>query len=426
MKTKMIFTIAALLMLGSVCLNAQGSGEGATPTDYSKQPFTIVAHNEDVTISMVATTSEVFEDVKFSTDKGQTWTFFFNTDVFYKVIPANTTLSLRGFFLTYLYSFEISGGTFDVEGNIASLSASSYETKWETKTVVGGLKSLFSGHTNLVSAENLVLPATTLLESCYKNMFKGCTSLTKAPELPATTLAKGCYASMFSGCTSLNYIKCLATDISATDCTDGWLDGVSSSGTFVKAASMNNWSTGASGIPSGWTVINDGAASTDYSKQPFTIVPLEKDMTVWFLGERDDHVTESINVFYSYDGGETWIEKGFGDWRQVTVNLGQKVSLRVNNCSSAWGIKNTNSEDNILGRFNVEGVLESMSPCDGYKGYFKGMTTLVSAENLIIPEDTYCEEMFAGCKNLKKALVDNMRCYGRTDNCKCRKNYSFE
>ena len=57
---------------------------------------------------------------------------------------------------------------------------------------------------------------------------------------------------MFYGCTSLNYIKCLATDISATDCTNNWVSGVSSTGTFVKASSMKFWPTGNSGIPTGW------------------------------------------------------------------------------------------------------------------------------------------------------------------------------
>ena len=34
-------------------------------------------------------------------------------------------------------------------------------------------------------------------------MFNGCDSLTKAPELPAETLAEYCYSDMFSGCESL-------------------------------------------------------------------------------------------------------------------------------------------------------------------------------------------------------------------------------
>lgn len=38
---------------------------------------------------------------------------------------------------------------------------------------------------------------------CFRNMFAGCDSLTKAPELPATILAEYCYDGMFRGCTSL-------------------------------------------------------------------------------------------------------------------------------------------------------------------------------------------------------------------------------
>ena len=111
---------------------------------------------------------------------------------------------------------------------------------------------MFSGCTSLTTAPKL--PATTLADKCYYRMFWNCTSLTTASELPATALAVGCYYNMFMGCTHLNYIKCLATDISATDCTTNWVYGVASSGTFVKNVSMKSWTTGDSGIPSGWTV----------------------------------------------------------------------------------------------------------------------------------------------------------------------------
>ena len=86
-------------------------------------------------------------------------------------------------------------------------------------------------------------------------MFEGCTSLTSAPELPATTLTNYCYQAMFRNCTSLNYIKCLATNISATYSHQNWVSGVqTTSGTFVKAPSMSSWSTGVDGIPTNWTV----------------------------------------------------------------------------------------------------------------------------------------------------------------------------
>ena len=112
--------------------------------------------------------------------------------------------------------------------------------------------SMFKSCTGLTTAP--VLPATTLVESCYRNMFYGCTSLTTAPELPATTLADYCYNSMFNGCRNLNYVKCLATNISASNALQYWLSDVSTTGTFVKAASMSSWPTGVSGIPNNWTV----------------------------------------------------------------------------------------------------------------------------------------------------------------------------
>ena len=112
---------------------------------------------------------------------------------------------------------------------------------------------MFENCTSLATAPEL--PATTLADCCYFSMFSRCTSLTTAPELPATTLVIGCYFEMFKNCYNLNYIKCLATDISAIGCTEDWLDGVSSTGTFVKHPSAT-WPTGNDGIPSGWTVVD--------------------------------------------------------------------------------------------------------------------------------------------------------------------------
>ena len=111
---------------------------------------------------------------------------------------------------------------------------------------------MFKGCTSLTAAP--VLPATTLANDCYWFMFENCTGLTAAPELPATTLVGSCYQGMFKNCSNLNYIKCLATNISASYCTQNWVQGVSSTGTFVKDPSMTRWTTGNNGIPSGWTV----------------------------------------------------------------------------------------------------------------------------------------------------------------------------
>lgn len=97
------------------------------------------------------------------------------------------------------------------------------------------------------------LPATTLANNCYSNMFSY-TALTTAPDLPATILAKSCYDSIFLSCTNLNYIKMLATDISASGCLNDWVGGVASRGTFVKNKNATWNVTGVSGVPSGWTI----------------------------------------------------------------------------------------------------------------------------------------------------------------------------
>ena len=139
--------------------------------------------------------------------------------------------------------------------------------------------SMFYSCTSLIKAPKL--PATTLARSCYNTMFRQCFSLTqapelpavtlvddcydamfytsgliKAPELPATTLARGCYRNMFQFCTSLNYIKCLATDISAEYCTLTWTTNASDKGEFHCKPNVA-WPEGSSGIPSGWTRIDD-------------------------------------------------------------------------------------------------------------------------------------------------------------------------
>ena len=113
--------------------------------------------------------------------------------------------------------------------------------------------SMFGNCTSLTEAPEL--PATNLANSCYSYMFINCTSLTEAPELPATNLANSCYSYMFMSCWKLNYIKIYATDISANNCLQTWVAGVSSTGTFYKDA-LTHFETGYSGIPEGWNVID--------------------------------------------------------------------------------------------------------------------------------------------------------------------------
>ena len=96
------------------------------------------------------------------------------------------------------------------------------------------------------------LPATTLATFCYYGMFWNCTGLTAAPVLPATTLVSNCYGNMFYGCKKLNTVTCLATDHSATGCTNEWLNTVAATGTFIAKDGVE-WDTNStSAIPPGW------------------------------------------------------------------------------------------------------------------------------------------------------------------------------
>lgn len=155
-----------------------------------------------------------------------------------------------------VYSYFSTNVSFNIRGNIMSLINSTNFKDLRTLNSEYTFRGLFSTCVNLKDASNLLLPATTLSKGCYEGMFSNCYVLTAAPELPATSLTQNCYAYMFATCLNLNYIKCLATDISTPYCTLSWTSNVSPTGIFVKAASMNDWETGASGIPEGWAIIN--------------------------------------------------------------------------------------------------------------------------------------------------------------------------
>ncbi len=60
---------------------------------------------------------------------------------------------------------------------------------------------MFSGCNKMV--ETPALPSTSLAKYCYGGMFDSCWLIKSAPELPATTLADYCYEYMFDDCKSL-------------------------------------------------------------------------------------------------------------------------------------------------------------------------------------------------------------------------------
>jgi hypothetical protein len=85
-------------------------------------------------------------------------------------------------------------------------------------------------------------------------MFRNCVNITEGMVLPALTLVDSCYSEMFYGCTNLSKIKMLATSIYANGCLGIWVSGVAAEGTFIKNAKATWTTTGANGVPTGWTI----------------------------------------------------------------------------------------------------------------------------------------------------------------------------
>lgn len=117
--------------------------------------------------------------------------------------------------------------------------------------------SMFSSCSGLTSVPDDLLPVTTLAPYCYQYMFINCSGLTTAPDLPAAELVSSCYNCMFENCSNLHSIKCLAASgINENQSTYNWVNNVSTTGTFTKAAGAS-WPTNSSnGIPIGWTVVD--------------------------------------------------------------------------------------------------------------------------------------------------------------------------
>lgn len=145
-----------------------------------------------------------------------------------------------------------------------------------TTLAVGCYSRMFSGCYDLITGPTL--PATTLADYCYAHMFEDCSKLTTAPTLPATTLTNYCYQSMFEGCSKLNYIKMLATDISGDYCLYDWVNGVASTGSFVKNPDATWEVYGRSGIPNGWTVVMDGEEENNTFEFPIYLEIDEYDL----------------------------------------------------------------------------------------------------------------------------------------------------
>ena len=198
--------------------------------DYASQPFTLVAL-EDGTMDIAMPSGATF--MNYSVNDGA---WIDNTEDIALEVKANDKVKLKGNAIGvrgYYKIFDLSM-PFNAEGNIMSLL---YGDDFKDKTTIEGERCFENcfGSTNIVSAKNLILLATTLTKECYYYMFEGCTSLVEAPELLATTLAEGCYSNMFRDCTSLVEAPQLPATTLASSCYFSMFQGCTS---LVKAPQL--------------------------------------------------------------------------------------------------------------------------------------------------------------------------------------------
>ena len=200
-----------------------------------KEPLTFKIISGGTIVWKSADTS-IAKTISYSKDNGDTWTNItanedgtnINVNLGDVIIFKGDNSGYASSLLSY-NAFQTTGDTlFSVQGNIMSLIDSTGFATAETLTDSYTFCKLFYNCSGLVSAENLILPATALTDSCYHTMFYNCASLTAAPELPATTLASDCYAYMFINCNSLTTAPALPATTLANNCYWGMFQGCTS------------------------------------------------------------------------------------------------------------------------------------------------------------------------------------------------------
>lgn len=197
------------------------------PYDYSKNYLTFIAKSNGTFNFSGSSSGSTANVIQYSTNNGETWSEALssatvNVNSGDKVLWKGemTPITVGPSYNPYKMIGGFSEGTanFDAKGNIMSLL---YGDNFIEQTSLSDQTYTFYKlfyNSKIVDASNLILPATTLTNNCYSNMFENCSDLTTAPKLPATTLAKSCYNNMFSNCTSLTTAPLLQTTILAERC----------------------------------------------------------------------------------------------------------------------------------------------------------------------------------------------------------------
>lgn len=226
---------------------------------------------EENTLSIAKHQSEAYSvTVEYSTDE-QNWQTLGTTGqtALTLTVPANGRVYLRAttpswghfYYGTVRYQYIDMAKAWGIGGNIASLL---YGANFIGQTTLpnmseptfGGLfNSWDTRHWTLQTADNLIIPFTTLSPSCCCQMFYNHSSLTKAPDLSnINTINDNSFDSMFYYCRFLSSVDIRSMTTWDTNNTGSWLTGVASTGTVYINSALDGVipENSASGIPRNW------------------------------------------------------------------------------------------------------------------------------------------------------------------------------
>ena len=352
--------------------------------DFSKQYLTVRSRENSNTITFfVASSATQGKTLQYSTDGGSNWTSFtMGSSNQTKTISLNSgeTVMFKGDCdrmgtenTANKYSRIYSSKKIDVYGNIMSfLYGDDFSDKVSFKSTAHTytFMKFFEG-ADIVDASNLILPATTLVENCYRTMFWNNSHMTTAPLLPAKTLVSYCYYHLFENCSSLSSIRCLATSgMRQNNSTAAWVNNVASSGTFEYPSDyVSGWLMGIDGVPNNWTMvvyvppftvdvdnISAPASGSAYtinltSSNPWTATTEQSWLTVSpssGTGDTALTVTISANGSLQRSGSITITDSNSNS---ITITVYQaKASVSLKSCSLA-------RSGNVVNRMYREGQL---------------------------------------------------------------------
>ena len=312
------------------------------------------------------------------------------------------------------------------------------------KSMFQGCVSLGNNSSSSSSNNEYNLPAAQLFSHCYDSMFKGCVSLTEIPELlysslaysscenmfygctalisvvlPSTSLVESCYAHMFENCINLRSLNISfnswennSSSSSSEEAlfTQDWLKNVYAQGQIIKSALLEQ-KFGDSYIPESWSIYGNSNYLKFTSQIDGSSISLNK-------------YTE--NIYYNKHDNNGW------------VKLSSNITLDENDFIQIWNKNNVLSKSsinyvnfNITGQINVSGNIQSLmnfkTDLTDYCYYklFEGCTGLKNTPLLSSTSlaDSCYRNMFKGCSSLttmpelpSNSLEDNCY-YGMFEDC---------